>query len=738
MGNSLRYCLVNRFLFCCLVFGIIFSCLMGRQNAFSASYCSLSEPESMYYIFNNTVTVASLFKEPSDSAPATVIVVTAREIKERGYQDLTDVLEDLPGFDVQKRIGGQPGGAYVIVRGLLGNNKLKVFIDGVPLNPANGSHLVYGEHISVQGLKQIEVMYGPASALYGSNAFSGIINLITKDIPDKPVAHVKLQAGNNDTFSGYVLAGARLAKDLKAQIYAHGYRTSGFDMRKEYRGDLVDNGTGVKTPVYSPSLPYNNPRQDYDGFLQAKAGKWHFLVTYNHTRQPNNIQTPYYTGRSQLPKDKAVIDTLNFDTNNEFNISSNLKLRSDFWYQHYELEPESDYGRFTFNNYIYERSDAFNLDERLIYSFTRGKLVYGVNIKRVTAFPYINSSTPFDHGDAYYDFPLVKVVSPSGDVINIRPVTLKRYWVLGNYFQFTRDIAHNLIFTGGVRYDYDSLNRQGSVNPRVGLVYSISQNQFLKLLFGTAYISPSVYYRYKAWSDGDNNYAHLPLGLFGKKLKSEKLYSIELSHVYDIHRSFSSLISIYFEQANNMIQEEGKKLTDYTFYYRDGTVATNGVVEVPINSGIQTDFGLDLMEKYRFWRHWFVYLGYSYLNARIRLNGVNFDAPKVSDHKVYVGINGVLDKFGFDLNGRWWSGIHTQLSNPMYRGRKIKGELIVNAHIRWLEWAPRVEIDFTVRNLFNTKYFTAGVASEDPTYGTALPKIPQDPREWWLGVCCKF
>jgi len=259
------------------------------------------------------------------------------------------------------------------------------------------------------------------------------------------------------------------------------------------------------------------------------------------------------------------------------------------------------------------------------------------------------------------------------------------------------------------------------------------------LLFGTAYISPSIYFRYKAWVGVNNQYAHLPSYLFGKKLRSEKLYSLELSHCYEYKHRLSSLVSLYVEQARDMIRETGEQLTGYTFYFKDGTVVNNAVIEIPTNSGIQTDFGIDILEKYRFLRNWSIYLGYSYLNAKIRLNGKTFNAPKVSNHKVKLGITGTVSNLiGLNIRMRWWSGIYTTPCNPMYRGRKLKGALIVDANLRWIRWDPRWEIDFTVKNLFNTKYFTSGTESEDPTYGTSLPKIPQDPRQWLVGIYYHF
>lgn len=133
-------------------------------------------------IVNPTVVSASRREESARDAPANVITITAREIEERGYTELTDFLDDLPGMDVVRPFGD----VYLKVywrgfRSDVGTGSPFLFmIDGVVWN-----HLYFNDKeimasVPLSNIEQIEVVYGPASVLYGPNAAMGIINVITK------------------------------------------------------------------------------------------------------------------------------------------------------------------------------------------------------------------------------------------------------------------------------------------------------------------------------------------------------------------------------------------------------------------------------------------------------------------------------------------------------------------------------------------------------------------------------
>ncbi|WP_141674227.1 TonB-dependent receptor plug domain-containing protein, partial [Dissulfuribacter thermophilus] len=695
-------------------------------------------PEELYFALDEIVSVVSRIEEKRSEAPGTVLVITRDEIRERGYRDLVDLLKDCPGFDIQERIGGQDGGTYVIPRGIWGNNKVQVLLNGVPLNPMNGTHIVFGHHLSLWHLKQVEILYGPASAVYGADAFSAVINMVT-DEPQKRPDELELsyQMANHDTFESYGLFSKKFGEDSGASLYIHGFRTNDFNLRDEYKNHRIDNGFGLKTPIYELDKPYETPEQDLDIYFDSKFGHWRLFGEYLGTRQPNNIQTIFYTGRSQLKKDKAELRTLALALENLVNFSDYFFLKSLVNYQYYILDPDSDYGRYSFDNYIFERSKAVEWREQLQWKGDEGTdLSLGFAVRRVSAFPYINSRTPFDEGTKYEDFPIIKIQTLDDRIIDIPPIVEREYWSYGLFSQLTRKISDSVKGVVGIRYDWDTFNHENSFNPRIGLIIKPWEKDTFKLLYGTAFISPSPYFRYKEWLG--TNYAHLPPDVMGTKLKPERLKTFEIAYIKRLN--FAELnISAFYSITKDAIQEAGAQVSGNTLYLSNGEVIDNAVIEYPINSGKQRTFGIDLLftgrvSKCLSYRAW-----YSFINARTKLMGKTFDAPKVSTHKFGFGLtlrpsNSLL----MNLRTRWWSGIHTQPGNPLFHGGKIKGKCIVDAHLSYKTPIKRVEFTLDAKNLLNVDYFTAGAQSEDHRFGGSLPLIPQRPREIYFGLTYIF
>jgi outer membrane receptor for ferrienterochelin and colicins len=114
-------------------------------------------------------------------APATVVVVTAEEIRRRGYVDVEAVLRDLPGFDFSRRAGASYSNIYQRGYRSLETNRTLILIDGVEDNDLASGTAWITRQIALSNIDRIEVVYGPASTMYGANAFAGVVNIITKD-----------------------------------------------------------------------------------------------------------------------------------------------------------------------------------------------------------------------------------------------------------------------------------------------------------------------------------------------------------------------------------------------------------------------------------------------------------------------------------------------------------------------------------------------------------------------------
>lgn len=148
---------------------------------------------------------ASRYPEPAQLAPATVIVLRRDELFQRGYRNLSEIFDDLPGMHLSRPYGDVYFKNYW--RGLrrdVGSPYL-VLIDGLELNDLHYNEDESLVAVPMSNIDRIEVVYGPASAVYGANAFAGVINVITRqDLPEGTSVDAWLRGGDNDTRIGDV------------------------------------------------------------------------------------------------------------------------------------------------------------------------------------------------------------------------------------------------------------------------------------------------------------------------------------------------------------------------------------------------------------------------------------------------------------------------------------------------------------------------------------------------------
>lgn len=145
------------------------------------------------------VSSVSKVSENLYEAPASVILVTEEEIKRRGYLDLEALIHDLPGFDISRSNGILYSTIYA--RGYRSNNtnRMLLLVDGVEENDLWGNIVYLSRQYPISNIKSVEVIYGPASTVYGPNAFAGVISINTKNpteyIDKDKVIGVSAEAG---------------------------------------------------------------------------------------------------------------------------------------------------------------------------------------------------------------------------------------------------------------------------------------------------------------------------------------------------------------------------------------------------------------------------------------------------------------------------------------------------------------------------------------------------------------
>src|SRR5262249_47298318 len=147
----------------------------------------------MLRALNATVVSGKTVASTTRDAPADIYVIDETTIRDRSYNYLYDALRDVPGIDIIWM-----GGLYGPVLMFHGvdapeNNKVLLLIDGiVDNNLSAGTAQIYLQY-SLHDVKRIEILWGPASALYGANAMTGVINIVTKTGED--MKGFKLQVG---------------------------------------------------------------------------------------------------------------------------------------------------------------------------------------------------------------------------------------------------------------------------------------------------------------------------------------------------------------------------------------------------------------------------------------------------------------------------------------------------------------------------------------------------------------
>ena len=303
-----------------------------------------------------TVTSVSKFEETLDEAPASIYVLTSDDIENRGYLDIEQVFRDLPGFSLSKSSG--PGYVLVYPRGYRStlNDKFLLLIDGIEENDLNSDNAVINRQIALANIKQIEIIYGPASTMYGANAFSAVINIITKDASfdgdNKFSADIQTNYGTWDT---------RFVDAMVNRKLKNGYFSVTARLFHSDEMDLTDQGYN-----------YNPDTYDYLSESTSLTGDdAQSFIDNNGTTSPYFDYTtagPTVT-LNQVGADRMkTLDKTMYDQNPEIGFNN----REDDWYVNTKLKIEG----FTFG------IESFRSNTGALPWYTKSKRVGSPDLSR--------------------------------------------------------------------------------------------------------------------------------------------------------------------------------------------------------------------------------------------------------------------------------------------------------------------------------------------------------------------
>jgi len=151
---------------------------------------------SLEQLLEIKVTTVTRFAESTWQTPGHTVVMSRAQILRRGYRNVAQLIAALPSTDVlvgadifeSNRIG---------IRGVIGNNKFIILQDGIRLSSPTTDLVTVADNYPLLHVKQVEIVYGPASALYGADAFTGVINLISRQGNEQPGTELVVMAGND-------------------------------------------------------------------------------------------------------------------------------------------------------------------------------------------------------------------------------------------------------------------------------------------------------------------------------------------------------------------------------------------------------------------------------------------------------------------------------------------------------------------------------------------------------------
>ncbi|MBI2447401.1 MAG: TonB-dependent receptor plug domain-containing protein, partial [Candidatus Omnitrophica bacterium] len=236
--------------------------------------------------FEKEVAIATRHKTPVGKAPSIVTVITAEEIKNLGYRTFVEILRTIPGFEILKF--ADFGVVGPSVRGIATSssvNRIRVMIDGHFVNePLQGSAFDAFDDFPVEFIKRIEIIRGPGSAVYGENAFSGVINIITKDAKDIDGVRVSSGYGSFDTYDENIVFGKTYGK-VNISGMTRYRQTSGFNgIIKSDSQTTLDNA--LPTPPFPDASQapgeVHDGRQEYDTNLKVSYKDFYFLGWYSN------------------------------------------------------------------------------------------------------------------------------------------------------------------------------------------------------------------------------------------------------------------------------------------------------------------------------------------------------------------------------------------------------------------------------------------------------------------------
>ncbi len=563
----------------------IYDSLLVLDESSSPTYDISTAEEELLLFFDEEELFITATKIPQTlfKAPAIVSVITDDEIKDMGARNILDVLNRIPGFHVTQ---GYYGKDEIEVRGIktTDSEKVKILIDGHSVNDnySGGAVWSFG-NLNVSNVKRIEIIRGPGSALYGSNAFSGVINVITKTGADMNGLSVTVGVGSFNSRKLNLQAG-KTFNDLDIALSFNSERTEGDSpsFGKDAFGNTGDADNEDKSYDVQLKVAYNDFTLNTK-FVNRERGDYLNVV---------NANTDFgYIDREQYFAELGYSHT--------FGERTEIAVKAYVDHLHWKSLFEMYSSGLIAGPGIKERTMGVEL--HLDYKVTEKNLfTLGVMREQRKQYEVIFQGNFDPSGNTSGLFDSVRDISSLGnwnreEKRDISAVYLQDVWSVTDDFELTV----------GARYDNYS-DFGNTTNPRAAAVWALTDDWNLKVLYGKAFRAPSFEQLYNT-----NNPA-----VKGSDMDPETMETFELN-------------------ISNRFREKTKtKLTYFRSNFEDEIRLVSGMYE---NSGGAKIQGVEFEMAHKYSKVNAFYLNYTYQDARDWETGDVLQ--DVAAHKGNIGFN---------------------------------------------------------------------------------------------------
>ena len=492
----------------------------------SSAFAQSSDEDDLALIYGDksTISIATGSQQSLRRAPAVATVITAEDIAAMGATDLDQVLETVPGMHVARSpVGYEP---LYLIRGIYSaaNPQILMLQNGVPMTTMflGSKGAIWGGY-PVEHISRIEIIRGPGSALYGADAYSGVINIITKAAADTQGTQAGVHLGSFKTRDVWVQHGGKLGKvDMAAYL-----RVGSTDGIKEVIAADAQSVRDERFGTHASLAPgsVNTGYDAIDGNLDLAYDKWRLRAGY---KRRDNMGTGLGVASALDPVGKLKSERITTDlswTDPQLVKDWGTGITASYFQYKQRIPtdlrlfpPGTQFPTGIFPDGMIGHPDTSERQLRLsafaIYSGFAGHNVrFGGGHDDLDLYETATIKN--------YVFNSVGIPVPAGPVADysvIQPFMLpQRRKVDYAYAQDEWNFAQDWTLTAGVRHDRYS-DFGGTTNPRVALVWDASLDLTAKLLYGRAFRAPSFNEEY-----GINN----PVNRGNPDLRPETISTLE-------------------------------------------------------------------------------------------------------------------------------------------------------------------------------------------------------------------